>query len=233
MFSAICGGTRMLAIWRMARAGAIVATGCAGLSAAGATDHSEPMEEAEAIESPPALTCTYPVRADDTGASLMERFDIDAQLDQYPGESDDVYVVTLFGEDPVRTITVEFSDPERSSVVWVYGGPETVWTVAGLSVGSSIEAVEAANGGPFRMLGFEWDYHGQVIDYGEGALADLGGCQAVLALSYPYDLDSEVNYQPPVSLIGDVEIVSTDPDLLQSGAGVVTIGVQFGEDAAF
>ena len=46
----------------------------------------------------------------------------------------------------------------------------------GYSFGDGIEAVEKANGGPFAVSGFEWDYGGFVTDWKGGKLKEAGGC---------------------------------------------------------
>jgi hypothetical protein len=52
------------------------------------------------------------------------------------------------------------------------------WTgPGGLRIGAPLEVVERANGKPFILYGFEWDYGGTVESWNGGALGNLpGGC---------------------------------------------------------
>jgi hypothetical protein len=90
----------------------------------------------------------------------------------------EVRASVVFPKDPVRRLVVLWSDEKalrRTGRIHQMGsgwsGPE------GLRVGSPIEAVEKANGKPFVLYGFEWDYGGSIESWKGGALGDLpGGC---------------------------------------------------------
>ncbi|MEZ4985865.1 MAG: hypothetical protein R2795_12665 [Saprospiraceae bacterium] len=45
-------------------------------------------------------------------------------------------------------------------------------TAEGLKIGSTLKALEEANGRPFTFLGFDWDYGGTVTDWKGGKLAE-------------------------------------------------------------
>jgi len=46
-------------------------------------------------------------------------------------------------------------------------------TAEGLGIGSPLHQVEAANGGPFELAGFAWDYSGTVTDWRSGRLLQV------------------------------------------------------------
>ncbi|MFL4997333.1 MAG: hypothetical protein ACJ8DF_11525, partial [Microvirga sp.] len=86
----------------------------------------------------------------------------------------EVRASVVFPKDPVWRLVVLWSDEKalrRTGRIHQMGsgwsGPE------GLQVGSPIEAVENANGKPFVLYGFEWDYGGTVESWKGGALGAL------------------------------------------------------------
>jgi len=61
----------------------------------------------------------------------------------------------------------------------------TAWsTVDGITIGTDLKAIEALNGGPFRLMGFGWDYSGTTMSWSGGRLAqrDTGRCRVRLRL---------------------------------------------------
>ncbi len=92
----------------------------------------------------------------------------------------EVYV----SESSQRAGTVVFPDTKDAlEIVWEIGAPEGKpafvrigeeggkWkTPEGVAIGMSLEALEEANGKPFRLYGFEWDYGGLVVDWNGGRL---------------------------------------------------------------
>src|SRR5262249_17585108 len=53
-------------------------------------------------------------------------------------------------------------------------GSASDWTAPhGLKLGMALEDVEKANGKPFKLSGFGWDYGGLVVDWNKGALGNV------------------------------------------------------------
>jgi hypothetical protein len=96
----------------------------------------------------------------------------------YEAEGLEVRASIVFPEDPARRLVVRWSDEKalrRPARIDLEGsgwtGPE------GLRIGSPIETVEKANGRPFVLYGFEWDYGGSIESWKGGALGNRpGGC---------------------------------------------------------
>jgi len=94
----------------------------------------------------------------------------------------------VFPNDPARRIEILWHDEKqqrRPALIRVGAG--ALWHFratddpgadgATLGVGTPLAAVEAANGRPFTLSGFEWDYGGFVTDWRGGRLATPpGGC---------------------------------------------------------
>lgn len=168
-------------------------------------------------------TCASPVAAADTAASLKKRFGADARITHVPGaEGEKLKALVLFDKDPARRIEVIFSDDKLTKASG-YRLPEEggKWTVVGLAPGMDVAAVEAANGAPFEVSGFDWDYGGYIEDFHGGKLANLpGGC----TLSIRFAVDGDL----PEGMSGDgVKIASTDKRLRGAGAKVSSIMVNF------
>ena len=112
----------------------------------------------------------------------------------------------VFPKDPVRRVVVLWFDeknlrrPARIDLVGSsWSGPK------GLLIGSSIAAVEQANGKPFTLYGFDWDYGGSTESWNGGALANLpGGCAFAPIFEPDYTTSDEI--QNAVS--GDTQFAS-------------------------
>ncbi|ANP44493.1 hypothetical protein ATE48_00425 [Candidatus Viadribacter manganicus] len=71
----------------------------------------------------------------------------------------------------------------------------------------TLEDLERLNGRPFEILGFGWDYGGQIWDMRGGAINrdTAGGCRLFVFFR------TAVEHSDP--LIGDRAIMSNDPDV--------------------
>ncbi|MEW6255434.1 MAG: hypothetical protein AB1592_05705 [Pseudomonadota bacterium] len=81
----------------------------------------------------------------------------------------------LFPDDSARRLEILWHDAEaRKRPSLVRAGEGSVWRApvprGVLSIGLPIAEVEAINGRPFTLYGFEWDYGGYVSDWKGGAL---------------------------------------------------------------
>jgi hypothetical protein len=170
------------------------------------------------------LTCVSPVNAKDTAQTLKQRFKGDAEISDIDGaEGETMKAVVLFAKTPDKALQVLFYDDAMTQVSAVMPAPEaTLWTAAGLKIGASLAEVSAANGGPFKLSGFDWDYGGYVTDFEGGKLTTLeGGC----GLSVRFD--PPVDAQMAESLSGDIIVTSTDPELVKLAPTVSSVAVQW------
>ncbi|MEE1611342.1 hypothetical protein [Microvirga sp. CF3016] len=96
----------------------------------------------------------------------------------YGAEGTEFQGTIVFPNDPARRLEIIWIDekarryPARIEMIGSsWSGPK------GLRVGMPMAAVEAANGKPFSLSGFDWDYGGTVESWKEGVLSTLpGGC---------------------------------------------------------
>ncbi|WFU77021.1 hypothetical protein [Bradyrhizobium sp. CB2312] len=172
------------------------------------------------------ITCASPVAPDDTERTLKQRFGKDAVVQDLPGAEGEKYKgLVLFPKARDRRIEIAFTDDKamRASGLTLRDAVKTsLWSVNGVTIGLSLAEVQKANGKPFLVSGFEWDYGGFVTDWRGGALARplQGGCTVTIRFGK--------KSAAPKSLLGDGVKVASDNATLVKWAPVVTeIGVNF------
>lgn len=172
------------------------------------------------------ITCASPIAADDTEKSLKQRYGKDAVVQTLPGAEGETYKgVVLFPKARDRRIEVAFTDDKAgraSGLTLRDAGKTSLWNVADVMIGSSLADVQKANGKPFLVSGFGWDYGGFVTDWRGGALGHpmQGGCRVTIRFSGKTGA--------PRSLSGDGVKAASDNAALVKYAPVVTeIGVNF------
>lgn len=172
------------------------------------------------------ITCASPVAPDDTERSLKQRFGQNAVVQDLPGAEGEQYKgLVLFPKARDRRIEVAFTDDKakRASGLTLRDvGKTSLWSVGGVTIGSSLADVQKANGKPFLVSGFEWDYGGFVTDWKGGALGRplQGGCTVTIRFGK--------NAGAPKSLLGDgVKAASDNAAMLKFAPVVTEIGVNF------
>jgi len=179
---------------------------------------------AQPMEGP--ITCTAPVAATDSAKSLKQRYGDEAVVQELPGaEGETSKGLVLFPKAMDRRIEVAFIDDKIATVSALTlrdTAKTSRWTVAGISIGASLATVQKANGKPFVVSGFGWDYGGFVVDFKNGALGRMlpGGCSITLR----FGKDGNT----PKALSGDgVKVASDNPALLKWAPVVTDISVNF------
>lgn len=172
------------------------------------------------------ITCASPVAPDDTEWRLKQRFGKDAVVQDLPGAEGEKYKgVVLFPKARDRRIEIAFTDDKAmrpSGLTLRDAGKTSLWRVNGVTIGSSLADVQKANGKPFLVSGFEWDYGGFVTDCKVGALGRplQGGCTVTIRFGKKAG--------SPKSLSGDgVKAASDNPTLMKWAPVVTEIGVNF------
>ncbi|WP_315770865.1 MULTISPECIES: hypothetical protein [unclassified Bradyrhizobium] len=176
------------------------------------------------IEGP--ITCTLPVAATDTVKSLKQRYGDEAVVQDLPGAEGETYKgLVLFPRALDRRIEVAFIDDKIATVSGLTlrdTAKTSRWSVVGITIGASLAAVQKANGKPFVVSGFGWDYGGFVTDFKNGALGRIlpGGCSVTVRFGRDKD--------PPRALSGDgVKVSSDNPALVKFAPVVTEIGINF------
>ncbi|MGX1785496.1 hypothetical protein ACWIGM_02080 [Bosea sp. NPDC055332] len=164
------------------------------------------------------LACTGPFARDADEAALIKTFGAaNVQRARIEiGEGEKASGAILFPKDRKRRLELIWRDGKKRrgpSTIYVREG--SAWAVSGpagerLAIGSALTAVEAANGKPFSILGFDWDYSGTAADWQGGKLAKaFGGCRLTIRFGYPKGADAKALDR----LSGDKEFSSANPDM--------------------
>jgi hypothetical protein len=85
-----------------------------------------------------------------------------------------VVEAVIFPDDSLRRIEIVFGDTInlRYPKSVTLRGSQSVWhTMAGVSLGTTVDDLQKLNTKPFEFNGFGWDYGGQVVNWHGGALA--------------------------------------------------------------
>jgi len=169
------------------------------------------------------LSCDAPVAKNASAKSLLAAYPGDAVMGTINGpEGSEAHGVILFGNDPARRLEITFWDDAMTKVSDIsLGSAATAWTgPSGLHLGSGLDDVQAANGKPFGLYGFGWDYGGFVNDLKGGQLAHLpGGCSLSVRLSTA----DGVNI--PDGLSGEKTLGSDDPAVKALAPKVETLSI--------
>jgi len=146
------------------------------------------------------------------------------------GEGDTEIGSLLYADDPQRRVAILWSDaavkqaPRRA----ILRGERSRWMLPqDISLGTSLTELEKANGRPFRMTGFAWDYAGGVTSWEGGALDSL--LPGVRLYLEPRIEDRAGSAYRRIQ--GDREFVSSDANLRTLNPRVYQIFVDFESQA--
>ena len=134
---------------------------------------------------------------------------------QDDGAEGETYMATvLFKKKPAERLVITWKDEKRQTKPGDITAkadaptPGSKWALPnGIHPGSSLAEVEAANGKPFAISGFDWDYGGFATDWKGGSLAKaLGPC----AVSIRFNPGKGANTD---KVSGETAFASNDPKM--------------------
>ncbi len=177
-----------------------------------------------AVAGPLEMSCAGPFTATTTEADLRTRFGADAvKIETVPGpEGTTLTGGVIHGADPARRLEAIWWDDARTqlSVVRARDGATAVSLPGGVHVGSTLAELQTANGGPFTISGFGWDYGGGVTGWRNGKLQPaVQGCSHGVEL---VPAEDAADYAQ-----GDSEFASDDASVIAAKATVGEISVGF------
>ena len=103
------------------------------------------------------------------GRSQVHRADIAT------GEGETQPGTLLFPDDPTRRLELLWHDPNRreTPAKLIVRSRESAWSIPpGIRIGTDLKTLEARNGRPFDLAGFDWDYEGSVTGWNLGRFSD-------------------------------------------------------------
>jgi hypothetical protein len=166
----------------------------------------------------PPVACTGPFARNADEAALIRAFGKEnvrrARIEVGEGEKQPGAIV--FPGDSKRRIELIWQDDarrRRPGTIYIReGSNQSVEGADGtrIAIGTTLATVEKANGGPFTILGFGWDYAGTATDWRGGKLAKAGGgCRLLLRF---HDTPG-ANGAALGRVSGDSEFASSDADI--------------------
>jgi hypothetical protein len=181
-----------------------------------------------------------PITKHTTREDLVHQYGVanvsDRDVDVGEGETEPGTVV--FSSDPQRTIEILWRDPaaKRAPKQVQIHGQVSLWKTAhGISLGTSLKELEHINGGPFLLLGFEWDYSGTVTSWKGGTLEKKlpgtlekdppGNGRVILRLDSPFN--TNISGSESAEVAGDREFSSQHPVMQKINPHVYQIIWQF------
>jgi hypothetical protein len=171
-----------------------------------------------------ALPLTCDAFASVSAASLASSYGAANVVEQtLPGVEGESYLATIvYPNDPARRLEIVWRDnaTKDAPTSVIANTPGSLWTGPhDLGVGDPLDSTERANGQPFQLWGFGWDYGGWVSDWNGGAFATADGCNL------------RVRFQPRsasnTSAMGDGAFMSNDPAVRAADAVVSEIGLLY------
>lgn len=136
---------------------------------------------ADEVKAPGRVVSSDPFGRDSTRADLDRAFGAANLVDQdIEGHGGAGWMGTvIYPQDPRRQLEVLWGDEENKrllAAIWIRG--ESQWTGwHNVHIGMTLEEVEALNGKPFKLRGFDTDDAGTVIGWQGGAMERIpGGC---------------------------------------------------------
>lgn len=199
----------------------LLAAACSAVALLVAGFSTEPLraqseEKFASKERPAILSCDGPISRDVDEAALVAAFGARNVVseDIYVGEGAFEPGTAIYPDDEARRIEILWHDPQqrrRPARVILHELSGTRFVLPGGEVllpGASLAEIEAANGRPFELSGFGWDYGGAVTDWRGGGLGALpGGC--LLFARFMEGPDAEPAALARVA--GDIAFSSDDP----------------------
>lgn len=85
-----------------------------------------------------------------------------------------VVALVVFPDDSLRRFEVAFSDTVnlRYPRMVTFRGSQSMWhTIAGVSLGTTVDELQKLNTKPFEFNGFGWDYGGQIVNWHGGTMS--------------------------------------------------------------
>jgi len=189
------------------------------LTACGPNEPSSPAQAPATIEAEQlALDCAAFQSLTPDG--LVRRFGADqVSVQTLPGPEGISYEASVvYAGDPSRRIEIIWTTAGTAIDSVLVGSDSTRWIGPhGITFGTSLAEVERANGRPFSLYGFDWDYGGWVSNWRDGALD--GDCRMRVRFGPGEDA--------PMNVSGDSEFASDSAEMRAANATVEAFGLMF------
>jgi hypothetical protein len=173
------------------------------------------------------VVCGGPLGPDSSEAALIAAYGADnvvtGQVDGPEGST--VLATTVFPNDPQRSFQVYWWDEDKHASLASFSLPAGDTAPGGLRVGQTVAEIEALNGGPFNISGFDWDYGGFANFGEESNLLNLpGGCYPSVRFAPTKEAPAGTNID---AVEGDIQVPTTEPLLKTLDARVESVWLSY------
>jgi hypothetical protein len=112
-------------------------------------------------------------------------------------------------DSPSIEMMVTFNE-DNTKLSALITSPESKWTVLNkFSNGTKLQDLEALNGKPFKLYGFEWDYGGTVSSFEGGKLEQYSNNLTIRFKLTTFDKST-------LGILGDNEFLSNNPNMINA-----------------
>ena len=173
------------------------------------------------------VVCGGPLSAKSTEADLIAAFGAaNVQTGEVDGpEGTTLVATTVFGNDPAKSFQVYWWDETAHAGIASFSVPAGSTAPGGLKLGMTVKEVEALNGGPFTISGFDWDYGGYANFENSTKLQELpGGCYPSVRFSTTKEAPEGTNIDP---IEGDIQVPTSEPLLVTLDARVESLWLSY------
>lgn len=151
-------------------------------------------------------------------------------VDLAEGESE--ITTVLFSGDSLRRLEIFWTDTTARSAPASarLQGDASHWVIGkGVTLGATLADVERANGRPFTLTGFNWDYAGTVISWEGGQLDSLPPGMNRIIVRFQPSAPDQISDAERGPITGDRDVASTNPVMRRVQPRVYAIEIWFVE----
>lgn len=170
------------------------------------------------------------IKADTTKAALIEAHGAENVTEETVAwvDSEETTVVLFANNPAMRAELFWFGETNGGPAHIRVGGEETQWIgPKGVIIGATLEQVEAANGGPFMLMGFENHNSGEAGNWLGGALATPDGGTCFQRMNFDLPEDTPADVRAKVSGDPDKVFRSDSPEMRAAKPVVVEMSVGY------
>jgi hypothetical protein len=151
------------------------------------------------------------------------------------GDAGPMPCTKVFAKKPDSSLTIVWEENKRNKQIAAIEfcqdstDSNCRWRIAdGVGFGTTLKTLEKMNGRPFKILGFGWDFSGQISSWEDGRLQAWQTPCGNVALSLN---PTEAATASPAyaSVTGDRVLLSSNPSLQKLDPGISRIEFSFGE----
>jgi hypothetical protein len=131
---------------------------------------------------------------------------------------------------PDKTLAVLWKDksrthPDRVMICNGDSSAKCVWRTAdGIGIGTTLKELEQRNGKPFELMGFNWDYAGNIMSWNDGKMKGFG---LSMMVNPSPDAEDALTEEEKMAVMGEQAIQSNHPVVQKLNPTVTSLTLIF------